>query len=247
MALSKLWNAVFGKRTSTEDAVTEPTSKSAGIPLSRPVERIQTSLRVAAVTSVESCAPQGAVVKPHRKKLKADAKKAKKAVKVDVVAPPTPVLKVYRKKQNAWSKLIGSRTVGSILDINFGDGKRATDILEAIVEGDSSSVKYVAIGMFEMAPGGLSIRQFHQLVRTSGGQPIAIPMPLGEGLRRLSETLGTVDLIVLDADAPTLADPLVIKMLSRVTSAGTLTLRRDANGRLQPLNSTPQGQTRRAA
>ena len=138
---------------------------------------------------------------------------------------------MFRRKTNAWTKLIGQRTINVILDMNVQDGSRAVELLEAIVDSNSIPPKYVAIGMFELAGEKLSVRQFHQKVRAAGGQPVVIPMPLVDGLRRLSQTVGAVDLLLLDITEQQLADPVVARLLHRIAPTHSLILRRNAQNR----------------
>ena len=213
MALAKLWNAVFGKRPAADQ--------------SPPI--IPATNSVAAVTTPVS-AP---VIKLSKSKTKAKSRRSKQVEPLVSVAAlePTTVLRMFRRKTNAWTKLIGQRTINVILDMNVQDGSRAVELLEAIVDSNSIPPKYVAIGMFELAGEKLSVRQFHQKVRAAGGQPVVIPMPLVDGLRRLSQTVGTVDLILLDITEQQLADPVVARLLQRIAPTHSLILRRNAQNR----------------
>jgi len=144
---------------------------------------------------------------------------------------------MFKRKNNAWTKLVGSRTINVVLDMNVQDGSRAIELLEAIVDSNLPAPKYVAIGMFELAGEKLTVRQFHQKVRSAGGLPVVIPMPLVEGLRRLSQTVGTADLILLDITEQELADPTVSRLLQRVASKDSLLLRRDEKNRWHAIAS----------
>lgn len=241
MALAKLWNAVFGKRPSTEE--TAPASTAP------PASRLVGALNPAAAQTVQGVGSPtpAAQIKLSRKKTKTGRRKGKRETELLPEVEPAPVLKLFRKKNNAWTKLLGNRVINSILDTNVGDGSRAVEILEAIVDGSQPSPKYIAIGMFDLDGKGLTLRKFHQKTRAVGGQPIAVPMKLADGLRRLSETVGTVDLVLLDGDEQTLTDPLVAKLLARISSNGAMVLRSDASGRWQTLTQASPVQSRRAA
>jgi hypothetical protein len=260
MALAKLWNAVFGKRS--ESSATEPTETlvpSSAKPLvttavAKPsaTKPPVTKTPVAASTVPESVTVSGttsnaAPVKLSRKKTK--SREAKKPVEsAPVAVEPAPVLRMFRRKNNAWTKLIGSRTVTAILDTQVGDGSRAVEILESLVDSNTPTPKYIAIGMFEMGGEKLSVRQFHQKIRSAGGQPIVIPMALEEGLRRLSQTIGTVDLVLLNGVEEASFSPGVVKLLARVAPAGCLILRSDANGRwTSAVGPAKPAESRRAA
>ncbi len=57
-------------------------------------------------------------------------------------------------------------------------------------------------------------------------------MSLGDGLKRLSQTLGTVDLILL-SEATQLSDPELAKLFKRVMRPTTLVFAKDAKGQWQ--------------
>ncbi len=108
------------------------------------------------------------------------------------------------------------------------------ELLESVVDSGSPAPKYVAVNQFELGGQGLSLQQFHKRVRTLGGSPVAIPMALGEGLKRLSQTLGTVDLILLN-DAALWSDAETSKLFRRVMRSTTLVFVKDAKGQWQSL------------
>ena len=249
MALAKLWNAVFGKRpaadqsppaipaTSSVVAVTKSVSPVAAVKPIAVKQATEKSISAAHAAVNSGLEPANAcnarVVRLSKNKTKAKSRQSKQVEPMVSVAAPEPpaVLRMFRRKTNAWTKLIGQRTINVILDMNIQDGSRAVELLEAIVDSNSIPPKYVAIGMFELAGDKLTVRQFHQKVRAAGGQPVVIPMPLVDGLRRLSQTVGTVDLILLDITEQQLADPMVAKLLQRIAPTRSLILRRDAQNR----------------
>jgi hypothetical protein len=231
MALAKLWNAVFGKRKEVEGGQPPATTLAASAPA--PAGRTVSSPSAQAAKAI-AAPPPG--VKLSRKKTK--VREPKKPV-IETVAPveePAPVLRMFRRKNNAWSKLIGARSVSSILDTRVGDGSRAVELLEAIVDSNTPAPRYVAIGLFELGGEKLTVRQFHQKVRAVGGNPIVIPMQLEDGLRRVSQTIGQVDLILVDGTDARVNEPAVAKWLQRVTASNGLVLRSDAAGKW---HSTP--------
>lgn len=251
MALAKLWNAVFGKRKEVEgdQPLATPLAASAPAPAGRAVssQTVQTAKNPQAAgnpsTIVSVVAPAPAGVKLSRKKTK--LREPKKAV-VETPAPvaePAPVLRMFRRKNNAWSKMLGARSVTSVLDTRVGDGSRAVELLEAIVDSNTPAPRYVAIGLFELGGEKLSVRQFHQKIRAVGGNPIVIPMQLEDGLKRLSQTIGQVDLILIDGSDTRMNEPAIAKWLQRVTASNGLVLRSDATGKW---HSTPTA-TRKAA
>jgi len=246
MALAKLWNAVFGKRTSPEESAALTTAPPAIGPAkaSKPV-LIRSVVANSSANGVSK--PVAPVIKLSRKKTKASRPKPEKEIAPVVEIEPTPIIRMFRKKTNAWSTLIGNRNITSILDINIGDGSRTVEILEAIVDGSQPTPKYVAIGVFDLDEKCLTVREFHQKTRAAGGQPMVIPMPLSEGLKRLAETVGTVDLVLLSGDGQRLVDPIVTKLLNRISSNGALVLHGDSAGRWKAAASSAPSQSRMAA
>lgn len=245
MALAKLWNAVFGKRTPTEvpaPAVAEPKSIAAAKSSKQTISNA--SIAKPAISSSKTAPP---VIKLSRKKAKVDKQKPEMSLRASVEATAPPTVRMFKRKNNAWSKLIGNRNFTTVLDLNIGDGSRAVEILEAIVDATNSAPRLIAISLFEMSGSGISVRQFHQKIRAAGGLPNAIPMALPEGLRRLSETVGTVDLVVFDGDDQALSNPLVNKLLTRVIGRDALVLKRDSAGRWQSNTAISLTRSRQAA
>lgn len=239
MALGKLWNAFFGKRSESE------TTAAASV-----VQRSETAASSQSVKGVEKSAgamkstPSQAGIaiqaesaeRPARKmKRKAVAGKAKKSAEYQLLAiaavdetPAVPVKRIPHPKKNAWSKLVAGRQIMSILDTNLGDASRAVELLEAIVCDAVPTPKYIAIDDFDLASGGTTVLQFHQRVRRVGGNSVPIPGSIDDGLRQLSRTIGTVDLVLIDDAKPDWQSDESRRLLARVTHPGTLMLRRDA-------------------
>lgn len=246
MGLAKLWNAIFG---SAEKAAT---SRTVGAPqlaiasaTKSPIVPTATTMPTGGAKALRPSTggAQIPVDKPSRKKAKLRTSRHSKPAEPIVTVEPTATLRMFRRKNNAWTKVVGSRIVHSILDIDVGDGSRAVELLEAIVDSNSPPPKYVAIGLFELAGEKLTVRQFHQKVRAVGGQAIVIPLSLADGLRRLSQTMGTVDLVLLNGHDNRVSDPVVVRLLQRVAPANSLVLRSDSSGRWQPMSA----QSRKAA
>ncbi|MGV3486812.1 MAG: hypothetical protein ACO1RT_20520 [Planctomycetaceae bacterium] len=227
MAFAKLWNAFFGKRSSLpqETAAAPHAGQGQQVPGSKVPASVGTTLGVN---------PPTATIKLSRRKTKSQIAKPVPPVAPPAPEEPAPVLRMFRRKSNGWTKLIGNRTVRSILDIHAGDGSRAVEILESLVDSEGVSPNYIAIGLFEQADEPLTVRQFHQKVRSAGGNAVVIPMSLAAGLRRLSQTIGTVDLLIIDGHEAQLQDAETVRWLRRVTSPDSLVLRRDTAGRWQP-------------
>ncbi len=236
MAFAKLWNVVFGKRTA--QLVDEPRQVSQPIVAASAVDLAKSP--AAAGTRTIGEAPRK-LRKNQAQAGKNNSSATAKKTAVEPVSVPVaqPVLRMFRRRNNAWSKLIGNLPVQSILDTNVGDGTRAVELLAAIVDSHCQPPKYVAIGMFEAAGEPLDVKTFHQKIRAAGGVPLVIPMPLVEGLKRVSQTIGTVDLVLIDPTLHPLAGVEMKRLLGRVTHQGSLVLVPGAGGRWQ-IDESPQ-------
>lgn len=239
MALGKLWNALFGKRSGTETiAAASAVQQPAVVAPGQSAKSAERSIAATKPVSPQPGIAQKAepVERPILKtKRKAVAGKAKKSAPVPSLAiaavAETPVVTVKRiaqPKKNAWSKLVAGRQITSILDTNLGDASRAVELLEAIVCDDVPTPKYVAIDSFDLTTGGTTVLQFHQRVRRVGGSAVPIPGTIDEGLRQLSRTIGMVDLVLVDDAKLQWQNDESRRLLLRVTHPGTLVLCRDA-------------------
>lgn len=233
MALGSLWNAFFGKRSETDQI-------SSGQGQSRQAVPDRGNVRLAD-TPVEDQGIADAAGKEARPVLKVKRKavlaKSKKAASSPVLAiadvsqvETVAAKRIPHPKKNGWSKWLAGRSVATILDTHLGD-TRATELLEAIVCDAVPAPKYVAIDRFELREGGKTIVQFHQTVRKAGGQAVPIPGAIQDGLRQLSRTLGTVDLVLMDAGQVEWQDAETQRLLSRVIHPGTLVLRHDGGNK----------------
>lgn len=249
MALGKLWNTFFGKRTAAElanpsaeafpNAVPQPTAAVAPV-----AERPASGSPAAAAPEVAAASPQPAPERPQRaaatRRTAATSRRAaavQAAPEVQPAAPatPQPAPRVVTRRTNAWTPLLSGRQIGTILDTNLGDAARAVEVLQAIADATAPPPKYVAIDQFDLGNGRLTLREFHQRIRREGGQPVAIPGDLLSGLRQLSQTLGAVDLVLLDGEQVDLNQLELHRLLARVTHSESLVLQRDGQGRWQPL------------
>lgn len=248
MVLGKLWNAFFGKSAAaekglppaseTQGSFQQPESSSPPVPVNLANAAAPRSVPVSAVSSPEP--PADKVVTKVKRKAVAKGKKVAAAAAETTAAPAveTPqrrTLSIARPQQNAWTKHLAGRSVGSILDTQLGDGTRAMEVLQAIVCDSVPTPKYIAIDLFDLGSGRLTLREFHQRIRRVGGSPVAIPADLLSGLRQLSQTHGAVDLVLLEGDAVDLTSLEFRRLLARVTHSDSLVLHRDERGHWQPV------------
>ncbi len=256
MALGKIWNALFGRQAAAKkDLAILGAERSTSQGISTPTRSaVSAACVVPAASGLEIAGRRRETVPPTATKVKKKSlgKRTKKTVSVAkkiavspiVEAPPQRSVRVARPQKNAWTKLLSGRQIGSILDTNLGDASRAVEILQAIVCDAAPIPKYVAIDLFELTCGGLSVLEFHQRIRRVGGQALAIPAQLPAGLRQLSQTLGTVDLVLLDGDEIDLTQLELRRLLGRVTHSETLVLHRDSRGKWQTLNTVAPARQR---
>ncbi len=248
MALGKLWNAFFGKSAAVEKGL--PPANDAR-PASHLVSSPSTSRSpapTAAAVSAPATLPLSAAAQPEQPAAKAVTKVKRKAVAkgkkasnppADTTAAPAVevpqrrTLQIARPQQNAWTKWLAGRSIGSILDTQLGDGARAIEVLQAIVCDSVPTPKYIAIDLFDLGSGRLTLMEFHQRIRRVGGNPVAIPADLHGGLRQLSQTHGTVDLVLLECAGVDLNGLEFRRLLARVTHSDSLVLHRDERGNWQ--------------
>jgi len=242
MALGKLWNAFFGKRSEIETTATAEVVGRSATAVSnqslRSGERtVETAKPAGAQTAiaVQPTSAERPILKTKRKALAGKARKTGQTAALTIAAvdetPEVVVKRTPHPKKNAWSKLVVGRQITTILDTNLGDASLAVELLEAIVCDAVPTPKYVAIDDFDLASGGTTVLQFHQRVRRVGGKAVPIPGAIDEGLRQLSRTLGTVDLVLIDDAKPQLQTEETSRLIARVTHPATLLLRRDARNK----------------
>lgn len=123
-------------------------------------------------------------------------------------------------------KRVKSVSANSILEISVEDGSRALAVLETI-EKTNKNVRYLAIDQFEMTGGPVTLKQFHQTLRSKGFRPQLFPETMERGLIRVAHTIGAVDLVLVAAPPETWQTLQVLPLLSRVIHQGSLVLYRD--------------------
>lgn len=244
MALGKLWQVFFGKRSES----VAPAEAERAIPSLPETPHASRPTANNPPGSMSACPVMGTPIAatadaslPKQPTGLGRAKRSTIKRSAKSVAAPEPVLAIApvvavrdsrpaRPKRNGWTPWLTGRTVLSVLDTQPGDGARAVEILEALVCVSNPMPKYAAIGTFELATGGLSVLKFHRMIRAAGGHAVPIPGGLTDGLRHLSQTYGTVDLILLDGAEADWERPDVRRWVERVAHAETIILRRTAAG-----------------
>ncbi|WP_153559040.1 hypothetical protein [Roseimaritima sediminicola] len=133
-------------------------------------------------------------------------------------------------------KSVRGQTVASVLEINLAGLDRTTRLIDWLrQQGNEGPIRYAAIDLFEMAEDGhgVGLKTFHQKLSALGVKPLPIPGTPAQGLPRVANTLGAIDLVVFDADQQQLDDPLLQTLLNRVTHQKSILLARDARGAFQ--------------
>lgn len=223
MALAKLWNALFGKKSQMPPAPSpQPASSTAG--LSEPVAAAERA-RPRRVKGAQRPASRGR--KPVSETPSEPGTLAAVPAATDTASRPA------HPRKNRWTRWVQQRPVATILDLNLGDASRAVELVEAIVCASAPVPRYIAIDRFELPGGSMPLRSFHQKLRCAGGQAVAIPGEPIDGLRQLARTIGAVDLILLDVPAELLQQPQFRALLSRVRHANTLVLQPVPGGKWQ--------------
>lgn len=123
-------------------------------------------------------------------------------------------------------KLVRSVSARSVLEISVGDGSRAIEVLRALSKSSKSqhSLRYLAIDPFEAAPGGVSLKQFHQTLRAARIRPSLYPGSIDSGLTRIAHTVGMVDLVLISLDTQVWQTPRTLRLLQRVSHPRTTLL-----------------------
>jgi len=128
----------------------------------------------------------------------------------------------------ALSKLVRSVPASSVLEISVDDGSRAVAVVQALAR-TQSDISYFAIDPFETAPGGISVKQFHQTLRAENIRPKLFPGSIERGLVQVAYTVGAVDLVLISAEPQDWQTPTVARLLARVSHPGTVVLSRQGD------------------
>lgn len=121
-----------------------------------------------------------------------------------------------------WLKQIPA---ASVLEIGIGDGSRAAEVIRVLANRHQiDSVRYAVIDQFELAGGGVTLKDYHRGIRQRGIRVKVFPEPLLRGLERVSVTVGPVDLVLVGRSPDSLAAPEVDRKLRRVCHPATVVL-----------------------
>jgi hypothetical protein len=213
MALLKLWNSLLGR---TSDKSQTPGSLEAG-------RASSDTSSVDSARSIPAADPAQPLSSGHA------ATSQAKVAHSHVTAKPRPSAKRGLfgggSPHAAILKKLRGVSAESVLEISVGDGSRAVEVLallrssagkSADAGADSIKLRYAAIDQFEMGGGTNTLMQFHQTIRGGGIRPQVFPEPVDRGLMRVAHTLGSIDLILISADAGDWDTPETKSLLARV-------------------------------
>lgn len=172
--------------------------------------------------------------------------------KTDVAARTKPasrgILGIgYRGPHGSLCKLLRRVPAQTVLEIGVGDGSRAIAALQTL-SVNNPGIRYAAIDQFELADGPLTLKGFHQALRTAELRRAQIfPETIQRGLLRVATTIGPVDLVLIAVAPDRWQTPAVRALIARVSHANTVVFfeQDDAWNRYEP--PTPLAQSRRAA
>lgn len=151
-----------------------------------------------------------------------------------------------RRPHAALCKLLRRVQAKTVLEIGIGDGSRGIAALGTLCERNPQ-VLYAAIDQFEMAGGPLTLKGFHQALRTAEVRSAKIfPDTIEHGLLRVATTLGPVDLVLIATPPERWQTPVVLALIARVTHRDTVVFYEDGDGWRQ-FEPPTRIETRRAA
>lgn len=137
--------------------------------------------------------------------------------------PKRSILGIGRGPHAGLCKQIRSLRVQTVLEVAVGDGSRALAVLNALAS-KNELIRYAAIDQFELADGPVSLKAFHQSLRSENVRAQIYPETIERGLLRVATTIGAVDLVLIAADQEEWKSPAVLSLLSRVTHSGSTVL-----------------------
>lgn len=133
---------------------------------------------------------------------------------------------VQSRSKSHLSNLLHELAPTTILEIGVGNGEQTVDYLTCLKSSDHM-VRYFAIDQFELGGGTLSLRAFHQMLRSAGVRPQLFPETISEGLTRFLHTIGTADVILFSDEMPQHDELQIERLLARVSNSRTTILRQN--------------------
>ncbi|MEM8666924.1 MAG: hypothetical protein AAGG48_05380 [Planctomycetota bacterium] len=113
----------------------------------------------------------------------------------------------------------------TVLEVSVGDGSRALSVVSTLTrKKPTDSIRYIAIDEFELGDGEIGLRDFFRSLRENEIQPKLFPNDIEGGLRRVANTIGAVDLVLIAAAKDQWQTPTTLALLSRISHTKTVIL-----------------------
>jgi len=102
-------------------------------------------------------------------------------------------------------RAICQHNVRKIVELGMGDGSRALRMIETVQrQAPGTEIHYVGMDPFEgqtsSGGSGLCLKEAYQVLRTTGAKVQLVPGNPAEGIVRMANSLGKVDLLILPAE-----------------------------------------------
>ncbi len=143
--------------------------------------------------------------------------------------------------------------VASVLEIGLADMQRTERLIAWLrAQGNVGPIRYAAIDDFEMSAERtvVTLKDFHRRLTALEVKPLPIPGQAEQGLARVANTLGAIDLAIIELDEQRRLAPIFQTALARVCHQQTIVLACSGPrslGRLDTEEINAQGERRQAA
>ena len=112
-------------------------------------------------------------------------------------SPKTPDTSVYKEIRHIHAR--------KLVELGLGNGQRALRMIEVARKASpDEQIRYVGLDRFELRAAadspGLSLIEAHQLLRGRGAKVQLVPGNPAEGLVRVANSLGKIDLLIVPAE-----------------------------------------------
>ncbi|MEL6896779.1 MAG: hypothetical protein AAFP90_11800 [Planctomycetota bacterium] len=158
-----------------------------------------------------------------------------------------PAAKITNAKRTQQLRsYFGDIEVLTVLELNVGDGSLVSDLVAAIKM--NQPIRYVAVDQFDLGDGPMTVKRYHQLLKSLGVKPLLIPGTVDQGMKRVANTIGAVDAVIARVPEGELDDALSQRLLSDVLHDASVVLRLDpTSGEIAPIMLGDSNSSRRAA
>ncbi|WP_404310820.1 hypothetical protein [Neorhodopirellula lusitana] len=208
MPLKKLWNSLCGRSAEKETTAPETAAQSVAVTGEvSPVAAVSAPVVKASATQQAPAAKKPTVKKQAVREPAAATPVAPAPV---ATAPPRKAAAPLRRvlsmvshgQHDALLKMLKRRQPTSVLEIGVGDGSRMPAILASLASEEdpqSLAIKAAVIDEFEMGNGEVAMRDYHRQLSGLLVRPVIFPEPVSRGLLSVSNRLGRMDVVLIDA------------------------------------------------